>query len=70
MAHPFRHPLTTISFSENIRYLAPERLEFLNDLSSRESDDYYNSASKESDVYSLAMTSFTVRSSIVNQTNT
>jgi len=43
-----------------IRYMAPERLG---------SGDRANLASKESDVYSFAMTSFTVRSTSVGKQN-
>jgi len=43
------------------RYMAPERFD---------DDDDVDLASKESDIYSLAMSSFTVRSSVGKQSNT
>ena len=45
-----------------VRYTAPERITWTCDIIFR--------PSKESDVYSLAMTSFTVRSSLVNNPTT
>lgn len=40
-----------MSFSENIRYLAPEQLDFVDDWSSCRTDVYYELSSNESDMY-------------------
>ena len=49
---------------ENLRYMAPERISVRDDVI------WVTSSSKESDVYSLAMTSFSVRASVGNHPTT